>query len=182
MRSLGNAIKKARGLMVQGPESSGDEKFSLAKAVRAAKELQGISYEENVPETLTKLDGAILKAESIKRESETMDLVKGRHDALYHHASHQNAADSARYQTGADSKKCAEASRLHMHQFLKHALEAVKDRDAYSMKYGLQKIIDFYCGEASSDLYTGGKPTNESALVKHFISGGGFVASPEDKK
>ena len=136
----------------------------LTKAVSAAR--SAISHRDDVLKSVA---------------TEDMDLFKGVHDAMYHHACHARAADEASWSGGCDDKSRAEAkkhARKHSHLLLRHALESARSRGGggSSMKYAMQRGADYFTDEAS-----GSDPDGHAKKVKHFTDGGGFVGHKDDK-
>jgi len=117
------------------------------------------------------LKDSIQKAKAILGGKEEETLMKGCHDAMYHHAIHSKAADRA-------GKR--DAAKEHMSKLLEHAVShAKKKKNPHDMKYGLQRAVDHFYGDASDELGWGDDADNHDA-VKHFKGGGCFVPHGSD--
>lgn len=151
-------IRKSRG---EAPASS-DDSLSLEKSIRKARE---------------RLLGKNIDSDD--------DIQKGVHDAMYHHACHAKAADSACYKSGGDDnhrKKCKSAAKQHGQMFLKHAVaNASKKSDLWGMKNSLRKNLDHFDDEASDSVYSVEGDPDHAKRKKHHESGGGFVPHAHDK-
>lgn len=107
------------------------------------------------------------------------DLRKGCHDAMYHHARHAAAADSACYSFADEKsrKKCKDAARRHQFMFMRHALEHARKKDSvHSMKRSMEDAMRFY-----GDQWDENDHEDHKKRVEHFKGGGDFKAHKDDK-
>ena len=135
---------------------------------------------------LTKAVGAARSAMSHRDDvlksvaTEEMDLFKGVHDAMYHHACHARAADEAGWSGGDDKARegSRKASTKHGFHVLRHALEQARKKGGNlgSMKNAMQRSADYF----GDDAY-GSDKDEHAKKVKHFKEGGGFVPHKDDK-
>lgn len=106
---------------------------------------------------------------SIAVEGE-MDLKKGVHDAMMHHAKHARAADLA-------GKK--DEAKKHTFMFMRHAVENSRDaRSPYAMVQGMKDNLSHFDREASDKISWEG----DHPLVKHFKGGGEYQPHDDDSK
>jgi len=108
-------------------------------------------------------------------QSLEMDLTKCPHSAMAHHAKHAEAAMRAGK---------GEVARKHMHMFMRHAIDNVKDRDMWAMKDGLKNNLDFYSQEGMH--LTNGRADDEgkfkdNPLVEEMKKKGKYTPHSDDK-
>lgn len=159
---------------------------------RLREVIKALKNKEQIPpksprkvDSSQRLTQAISKAQNVlsERIGPVYDLIKGRHDAMFHHASHALGAEKACYQKSdeAHQKKCKEAARAHNYMLLRHSLENVRDRSHYNMANDLQRAVSFYRDEAHNEHYPSGGSQGDHPHCKHFINGGDYVSHKDDK-
>jgi hypothetical protein len=155
----------------------------LEKVIDSVRARSGM-VEKSEPANRPRLSKAISTArERLSDRYQGDDLEKGVHDAMYHHALHARAANSARYKgeksTPEHDKKCSEIGKQHEFMFLRHALENAKHKAKYAgdMKWKMQKSMDYYDSEAP---YDDSDPDYKKAC-DHYKNGGGYVGHKHDK-
>ena len=133
--------------------------------------------EGRLEKAISKGKAILEKAENIEVHDTDEELYKGVHDQMYHHALHAKAAERACYHSDAPkgdkstdhTKKCREFAKKHMSTFLELALKnAKKSNHASSMKYALDRAVNFYdscCYDCEEEM---------QAAVLHYAKGGKF--------
>jgi len=130
---------------------------------------------------------AVRKSLNISKslQNSEMDLFKGVHDAMYHHAVHAEAAERGCYPTSSSSTdadkvaKCKQAASKHMFMFLRHALENARTTSPRSMRSALSRAIEYYTSESYNAMYPD-EFGNRQAVSDHFLNGGDFVPHEDD--
>lgn len=95
---------------------------------------------------------AIDLAKTVRTE---VQIEKGLHDAIYHHALYAKAAREARYTASGpmgteERDRLTAIERKHTWMFLRHCLECIRSIEAWDMPYKLQNAVSFYQGLVDS--------------------------------
>lgn len=160
---------------------------ALEKAIKKAKGKLGIEPSKKTEKCSTKMEKAISAAHSRISELQTSEILeKGGMDAMFHHALHAKAAQSASY--GDPGKPCdpesgkelQEKAKKHEFMMLRHALEEARRKSSGwvgSMSSKLRKYADFVDGES----YDMEKDPEFEKAKSHYKKGGEFKGHKDDK-
>jgi len=159
----------------------------LASVIAKAKHMR---HPEKPEKKAKKCYGSLEKAIQFAKERiENDTLEKGCLDAMYHHALHAKAADSACYQSldgkskpvsPEEVEKCKKAASKHEFMMLRHALEMARKKGEGSwrgnMTSKLRKYIDFM----ESEGWDMEKDPDYQKALKHYQKGGEFKHHEDD--